>query len=222
MTPNTAQLEPILHDAFIEMLEAEKLPDAQLVEDIVSDYPQFAAEITDFAVELALDMLVNADDDEVAAIVHEEISPLVSRALSNFQNELYLREQAPSTSEDRLASVAPETKMIDPFASMDRKSFGDFSQSIHANKIFAVKFRDKQINPATIPNQYLDIVAEKLNCTVDLLLTYLNGQERRPAMGTQFFKADDRPNHDLQQSFDEAVENSGLNDDQKRFLQSLN
>lgn len=221
MTPNTAQSKPILHDAFIEMLEADKLPDAQLVEDIVSEYPDFAGEITDFAVELAIDMLVNSDDNEDVVVVQDDISPLVSRALSNFQNALYMREQALSPSNDVSATVAPETKMIDPFASMDRKSFGEFARSINVNKIFAVKFRDKQIKPATIPHRFLEIVAEKLNSTVELLLIYLNGQDRRPAMGNQFFKADDRPNHDLQQSFDEAVESSNLTEDQKKFLQGM-
>lgn len=221
MTPHTAQSNPILHDAFIAMLEAEKLPDAQLVEEIVGEYPEFAAEITDFAVELAIDMLVNSDDDPEVLVMQDEVSPLVSRALSSFQNELFIRERSQAESDIDQKSIAPETKVIDPFANMDRRSFGEFARSIHANKIFAVKLRDRQIIPTTMPKQFLELVADKLNSTVEMLITYLNGRDRRPATGNQFFKADDRPNHDLQQSFAEAIANSGLDEDQKQFLQSL-
>ncbi|QIE48206.1 hypothetical protein G5B38_21620 (plasmid) [Pseudohalocynthiibacter aestuariivivens] len=220
MTPNTAQSELFLQDAILELMEANRLPDAQLVEDIVSEYPDFAAEITEFAVELAIDMLVNSDRDEDAVVVQDDVSPLVSRALSNFENELFLRDNS-SKSDDVIARVAPEVDSIDPFADMDRKSFGQFARSIHANKVFALKLRDRQIRPDTIPHRYLELISEFLKIRLDQLFTYLNGQDRRRAMGTQFFKADDRPNHDLQQRFDEAVESSGLTDDQKRYLKSL-
>ncbi len=220
MTPNTAQSELFLQDAILELMEANRLPDAQLVEDIVSEYPDFAAEITEFAVELAIDMLVNSDRDEKAVVVQDDVSPLVSRALSNFENELFLRENSPK-SEDLAPRVAPETKSFDLFAAMDRKSFGQFARSIHANKAFALKLRDRQVRPDTIPHRYLELIAECLNSTLDQLLSYLNGRVHQPALGTQFFKADDRPNHDLQQSFDEAVDSSGLTDDQKRYLKSL-
>ena len=146
---------------------------------------------------------------------------MVSRALSSFQNELFIRDQAQSESDASLKSIAPETNVIDPFAAMDRKSFGEFARSIHANKIFAVKLRDRQIIRDTMPKQFLALVAEKLNNTVEALMTYLDGRDQRPVTGNQFFKADDRPNHDLQQSFDEAVLSSSLDDEQKQFLQSL-
>ena len=220
MTPSTAQSELFLQDAILELMEANRLPDAQLVEDIVSEYPDFAAEITEFAVELAIDMLVNSDRNEDAMIVQDDVSPMVARALSNFENELFLRDSS-SKSDDVATRMAPEIKSFDPFAAMDRKNFGQFARSIHANKVFALKLRDRQIQPDTIPHRYLELISECLKIRLDQLLTYFNGQDRRPAMGTQFFKADDRPNHDLQQSFDEAVESSGLTDDQKRYLKSL-
>lgn len=220
MTPTTAQSEQFLQDAIFELMEANRLPDAQLVEDVVSEYPDLAAEITDFAVELAIDMLINSDRNEEAVVVQDEVSPLVSRALSNFENELFLRDSS-SKADDVTARVAPEVKSLDPFAVMDRKSFGQFARSIHANKVFALKLRDRQIRPDTIPLRYLELISECLKIRLDQLLIYLNGSGHRPAMGTQFFKADDRPNHHLQQSFDEAVESSGLTGDQIQYLMSL-
>ncbi|UXX85296.1 hypothetical protein [Roseovarius pelagicus] len=220
MTPSTTQSEQFLQDAIFDLMEANRLPDAQLVENIVSEYPDFAAEITDFAVELAIDMLINSDRNEEAVVVQDEVSPLVSRALSNFENELFLRDSS-SKADDVTSRVAPEVKSLDPFAAMDRKSFGQFARSIHANKVFALKLRDRQIRPDTIPLRYLEITSECLKIRLDQLLTYLNVSGHRPAMGTQFFKADDRPNHELQQSFDEAVESSGLTGDQIQYLMSL-
>lgn len=220
MTPSTTQSEQFLQDAIFDLMVANRLPDAQLVENIVSEYPDFATEITDFAVELAIDMLINSDRNEEAVVVQDEVSPLVSRALSNFENELFLRDSS-SKADVVTSRVAPEVKSLDPFAGMDRKSFGQFARSIHANKVFALKLRDRQIRPDTIPLRYLELTSECLKIRLDQLLTYLNVSGHRPAMGTQFFKADDRPNHDLQQSFDEAVESSGLTGDQIRYLMSL-
>lgn len=220
MTPSTAHTDAHYQDAIQELIEANKLPDAELVEGIVRQYPEFASEITEFAVELALDMLVNKDDEQEAPVDLEEVSPMVARAISNFENELFLRDQE-LAKEDESSTMAPEVKMIDPFASMDRKSFRAFANAIHASTVFAIKIRDQQITLATIPSRYLEMIADSLSVNLDQVRVYLSRRIGRLAPGTQFFKADDKPNHDLQQSFDDAVADSGMTTDQQQFLLGL-
>lgn len=220
MTPTTVHTDAHYQDAIQELIEAGRFPDAELVESVVSQYPEFASEITEFAVELALDMLVNKDDVQVAPVSLEEVSPMVARAISNFENELFLRDQE-LAKETESSMIAPEVKMIDPFSSMDRKSFRAFVTDIQASTIFAIKVRDRQIRLATIPSRYLEMIADSLRIPFDQLREYLSQRNGRLAHGTQFFKADDRPNHDLQQSFDDAVADSGMTDTQQQFLLGL-
>lgn len=220
MTPTTAHTDAHYQDAILELIEADRLPDAELVENVVNQYPEFASEITEFAVELALDMLVNTDDDQVTPIDLKEVSPMVARAISNFENELFLREQD-LASDDESSTSAPEVKMNDPFTSMDRKGFRAFAAAIHASTVFAIKIRDRQIKLTTIPLRYLEIIADSLRINIDQLEGYLSQRNGRLTSGTQFFKADERPDHDLQQSFDDAVADSGMTDEQQQFLLGL-
>ncbi len=220
MTPTTVHTDAHYQDAIQELIEAGRSPDAELVEGVVSQYPEFASEITEFAVELALDMLVNKDDVQLAPVNLEEVSPMVARAISNFENELFLRDQE-LAKETESSMIAPEVKMIDPFSSMDRKSFRAFVTDIQASTVFAIKVRDRQIRLATIPLRYLEMIADSLRIPFDQLREYLSQRNGRLAHGTQFFKADDGPNHDLQQSFDDAVADSGMTDMQQQFLLGL-
>ena len=58
---------------------SESMPDAGVLDDIVRQYPQFSRELTKFAVELALDSLVEGEAAEAAADP-TKVSPAVSRA----------------------------------------------------------------------------------------------------------------------------------------------
>lgn len=220
MNRHTAHTAPDFQDAILELAEANRIPDAELLETVVGRYPEFAAQITEFAVELTIDMLLNGGQDQEIPADLEEVSPMVGRAISNFENELFRRKQETDTSGET-AGMAPETKTADPFASMDRGNFRAFAAAIHANNLFAMKIRDRQINPATIPKRYLEMIAESLSISLSRLEEFLSLRTDRLTTGNQFFKADDKPNHNLQQSFDDAVSDSGMTDDQQSFLLGL-
>jgi hypothetical protein len=44
-----------LRNAFYELALAERAPDAELLDDFIRRYPEHATELTEFAIELALD-----------------------------------------------------------------------------------------------------------------------------------------------------------------------
>ena len=73
LTPGT----PSLREALYALAMAASTPDAQVLDEIVRQYPQFADELTDFAVELALDSLSEtASEAEEAAVDPGNVSLL--------------------------------------------------------------------------------------------------------------------------------------------------
>ena len=68
-------------EALYALAMAENMPDAGVLDDIVRQYPQFSRELTEFAVELALDSLVESGTAEAAADP-TKVSPAVSRAMT--------------------------------------------------------------------------------------------------------------------------------------------
>jgi hypothetical protein len=75
------------------ILSIEKdMPDAALLDEVIRTSPEFSEELTDFAIELAIDRCTNRIREEGATPTVAElqnVSPAVSRALSRFQNCLH-------------------------------------------------------------------------------------------------------------------------------------
>ena len=57
MTPILTAGAPPLREAFYALSMAQRIPDAELLDDVVRRYPIYANELTEFAIELALDAL---------------------------------------------------------------------------------------------------------------------------------------------------------------------
>lgn len=213
--------EPLLREALYELSIAKHMPDAQVLDDVVRRYPQFAEEITDFAVELALDALRGeaAADAAEAAVDPSNVSPVVSRAMSRFHNRLHaVRQEAGKVSTER---ALPSDPVDNPFAGLDRKKFRAFAKQIGANSVFVAKLRDRQIEPDTITDGFKCRVAEELDVPLNAVVAHFAVPSGPTNASPQFFKADDKPSHDRRQSFEDAVRNSGLTDEQQQCLLSL-
>jgi hypothetical protein len=83
-----------LRDAMYAMSLAKPIPDAELLDDFVRRYPQHADALTEFAIELAIDALMEGEVEEAIPADPDAISPVVSRVMSQFENQLYERRQA--------------------------------------------------------------------------------------------------------------------------------
>lgn len=213
--------EPLLREALYELSIAKHMPDAQVLDDVVRRYPQFAEELTDFAVELALDALRGeaAADAAESAVDPSNISPAVSRAMSRFHNRLHaVRQEAGKVSAER---TLPSDPVDNPFAGLDRKKFRAFAKQIGANPVFVAKLRDRQIEPDTITNGFKRRVAEELDVPFAAIDAHFAEPSGPTSASPQFFKADDKPSHDRRQSFEDAVRSSGLTDEQQQYLLSL-
>lgn len=216
LTPGT----PPLRDALYALAMAASTPDAEVLDEIVRQYPQFADELTDFAVELAIDSL-----PEVANEAAEEtadpsnVSPAVSRAMSRFHNRVYALRRAADTAPTGRA--LPSEPDHNPFAGLSRREFRAVASRIGANTVFVAKLRDRQIDPKTMTDGFKRLVANEVKVPVGLLSAHLAATPGSAGESGQFYKADDKPKHDRQQSFADAVRSSGLTVKEQRRLLSL-
>lgn len=203
-----------LRDVLYALSVAQEVPDAVLVDDFVRRFPNYASEITEFAIELAADAIDEADaGKEVAAA---GISAEVSRAMSRFENRLHAVRNSPERTSMRTTDLAATEN---PFAALDRVRFRQLAERLNVTTVFVAKLRDRQIAPSTIPKTFQKKVAQELNVPVELLATHFAAKP-----GThvhQFYKAEGKPTEGGQQSFQEAVGTSGLTDEQRADLMAI-
>lgn len=214
-TPNKLPLREVLYEFSL----AKTVPDADLLDDFVQRFPQYADRLTEFAIELAMDALrPEPEIDAQATVDLNRVSPVVSRAMSRYLNRLHAVRQATEPTVDR-ASTPEVADAPNPFAKLSRSAFRELADRIRANAVFVAKLRDRQVKPDTIPGSFLRYLADALGTSRDLLTAHFAAPSVE--LGSrQFYKADDRPDGSQRQSFVEAVKSSGLSEDQQHQLLS--
>jgi hypothetical protein len=100
-----------LRNVLYELALAKPVPDAALVDEFVRRYPEFASDLTEYAIALALNAIAaqNEPVDKPSAVT----TPSVSRAMSRFHNRLYaVRKETDAEA----AKVAPAVE--NPFSKL--------------------------------------------------------------------------------------------------------
>jgi hypothetical protein len=207
-----------LRDVMYEMSLAKHIPDPELLDEFVRQYPQHAEALTEFAIELAIDALLDRDVDEDIPADLEAVSPVVSRVMSQFENRLYERRQARAATPPVRAATA---LAVNPFATLDRAEYRVLATRLDVNSVFLSKLRDRIIDPATIPKGFCRHVADEMDEDLPRLCDHLYAPQESPSHGRQFYKAEGKPAVTARQSFEEAVKSSGLTEDQQRRLLSF-
>ncbi len=186
--------DPALQDVFQELMERGERPDAALLEDFTQRYPQFAAEITDFAVEWVLQDELPAEDPETES----DETTAVPAALARAQERLAeLKTQVP---ED--ATVA------DPFAGRSPTELKEIAANLGLDKTLIAKLRDRKIESESIPDSLRQSLAGELQVPIEVVAAHLS----RPATiyaGTSF-KASGKPEVGPKETFTDAVRRSTL------------
>lgn len=218
MSHNPDVTPPALREAFYFLSTAQEVPDAGLLDDLVRRYPQFGEELTDFAIAVAIDALRGDHVVEAAesGVDPTSVSPAVSRAMSHFQNRLY----AVTTEEVKEGTAhANVAEAPNPFSGLARSEFRALASRLNASAVFIGKLRDRQIDPATMTPGFQRRVADELKAPLDVVVAHFAARPAAPS--GQFFKAEGKPSTSAQQSFEEAVKNSGLNEAQQKSLLEL-
>ena len=207
-----------LREALYVLSTEQDVPDAKLLDDVVRWYPQFGEELTEFAIDIAVDALrgERVVEDAEAAIDPSAVSPAVSRAMSHFQNRLHAVTVGAAEARSTRADVADAPN---PFSGLPRNEFRTFAARLNANAVFVGKLRDRQIDPATMTPGFQRRVADELKAPLDVVVAHFAARQAAPT--GQFFKAEGKPSIGAQQSFEEAVSSSGLSEAQQKILLEL-
>jgi hypothetical protein len=206
-----------LRDAIYAMSLAKPAPDAELLDEFVRRYPQYADTLTDFAIELAIDALQHGDDDLDILADPDAVSPVVSRVMSRFQNRLFEMSQKRTVTPSARVATMP---VVNPFAELDRAAFRALASRIDVNTAMLSKLRDRQIDPLTIPKGFCKLAADEMDIPEETLTAHLFAVPEI-SQARQFYKAEGKPSVTARQTFEQAVQNSGLSDEQQRRLLSF-
>ncbi len=201
-----ADREAALQDALQEMIESGEHPDADALERIVACHPRFAAELTDFAVEWALQDLLPETTAESAG------ESAVPAAMGRF------RERLPEL--DRAAADRHGPAYGDPFADRSPAELKRVAAALAVDKTIIAKLRDRKIVAESIPGELRERLAEELEVPAAAIAAHL----ARPAVvyAGASFKAAAKPEAGPKESFTEAVRRSFLKAaDKARWLEEL-
>ena len=211
---NQMSMQDILYAFSLE----ERQLNADLLDEYVCRFKKYAAPLTDFAIELAIDRLRDSCVKPIEVIESSrKVSPAVSRAISRFHNRLYQLSQPGPNDAER--TMCPTVSLpINPFATLDRASFRSLARAMSVNPVFLSKLRDRLIEPATIPDRLLCKLADLIHTSVDSLKMHFAAS---PLIGRQSYKSDQKPEAAIRQSFSDAVRSSGLTEDERRNLLNL-
>ena len=208
--PRTA---PDLRDVLYQFAIEHPSPNAACLDDFIRHNPRHAADLTDFAIELAVDALMQPNDADLDRGAHEQdASPDVDLAMSRFHNRLYeVRKGGPSGALD----AAP----LNPFAALDRTRTRALAERLHGNSVFVMKLRDRQVALENMSAGFRSEIADELDVPMDVLVAHFAAQQQ--VQSHVRFKSVEKPQAPAKQSFEEAVRTCGLSPEQESYLLSL-
>jgi hypothetical protein len=213
MNTETIRSAGSLQDALYALALAKPVPDAAVLDDLVRSYPHYAAQLTDMAVELALEALADRDEKPALGDV-SGTSPAVGRAMSRFQNRLYAVTKA-----RRAANINTAPESPNPLTSLGRAELRGLGSRLGGNTVFAMKLRDRVIDHDTMTEGFRKHVADTMRAPLDVVIAHFAGRSELAAHA--HYKAEQKPEIGKKQSFEEAVRSSGLTPEQQAFLLSL-
>jgi hypothetical protein len=203
-----------LEDVLYQFTLAHPRPDADAVEAYARDYPQYARDLTELAIDLVIEARLPPEEDAAFTRTDDDEMAL-ERAISRFQNGLFVQAQEPAAT--RAASNGPAP--VDPFAGLDKAGMRAVARALNANSVFVMKLRDRRIRPETMTPGFLAAAAQALNAANDDFRDYVGAP--RAMAGRRRYKSDVTPEAGEKETFEEAVHGSGLSPEQTASLLRL-
>jgi hypothetical protein len=198
-------VEPVLLEF---RLEASK-PDPTILEAYCRRYPQFARELTDYA----LDWLVDeATGKSSPASDSNASSPIVSRAISRLYDRIREREAANEI------AVSPQRQHVENlFGGLSVVRKRAICDALGINMPLFAKLQNRLVDATSVPCAFLQRLADELQGTPEGLLNYLNLPAMMNPRGE--FKAQGKPFvSGKKERFEDAVRASSIDDKRKQEL----
>jgi len=212
MTSTPPRRPTPLRNVLYELALAKPAPDAALLDEFVRRYPEYASDLTAYAIELALDAIVAQNEPMDMSVA--TTTPSVARAMRRFQTRL---SAVRKETDAEVANAAPAVE--NPFAMLNRPAVRALAQRLHANTVFVMKLRDRLITGDTMTEGFLRRLADELGVLRETVVAHFAA----PAsiQSSAHFKADTKPEAGEKQTFEEAVRSCGLTPEQQTSLLHL-
>ncbi len=211
--------EDDLQNALQELVETGEQPDAEMLETIVARHPQHAAELTDFAVEWALQELL---PESVAGDQGESAVPAAMERFRARIAELEHSDVGPAAllgDGSGRPAASFDDPFADPFAERTPAELKRVAGALGLDKTLVAKLRDRKIVAETVPDELFDGLAMELEVPPAAIVAHL----AQPAVvyAGASFKAAGKPEVGPKESFAEAVRRSFMEPGAKtRWLSS--
>lgn len=187
-------------------------PKPAILEEYCRRYPQFARELTDYALEWLVDAAMEAVETPAESTSAAASSPLVSRTISHLYGRIRERE-AGKEAEVRLSGQ----QVLNPFKELTVPRVRAIGVELGINTPLFSKFRNRLIDPETVPRAFLERFARLLESTVEEFLGYLRLPQTVHSVAD--YKAVEKPLVSTRkESFEDAVRGSLLDEKQKQIL----
>ena len=157
---------PSLTDVLDAFMEEGQHPTPATLQRYVTDYPQYAREITDFASEMLLVEVVPQADSQLENPTPEEQN-MVVKAMSVMHNRL--RE---------LSDNAAPAPLVNPFEGHQPAQLKQIAASMDLDTTIMAKLKNRLIQVSTIPQQLISQLADKLGTVEQTLNTWLEAPPR--------------------------------------------
>ena len=199
MTP--AQGRPSREDVLMDFAVSDDGAIDQRLGAYVHLYPEYAAELTELAEELG--SAAWRTEPECAAVDEGK----ARAALDTF-----------AKIEAGLVPAAP-VAAVDPFAAHDARSLKGVAKAFGCNMNFLGRLKDRLVRVEDLTAGFVAALAAALDVGTQTLADFLAGPPKVPAAAS--FKSDGKPAATAKQSLADALDGSGLTDEQKHHLRSL-
>lgn len=177
--------------------------DAEILAVYLEQYPQYREALIDLSIEL---LTAHNLDEKPPKIVSSDSA---GRAWSGFQSLLSPTDPV----------FATKNSATNPLLDLSDRRFREIAKELNVTRLFLTRLRDSVIQASTLPERLVSQVAQLVGVGVDTLNISLHAS---PSVATgQRFKSDGKPSAGKQMTFDEAIENSGLSEEQKSALKAM-
>jgi hypothetical protein len=199
-----------LESVLLEFRVEAGMPRPGILEIYTQRYPQFARELTDYAVDWLLDeaLAVEAHSERASSAS----SAVVSRAISHLYNGMREREVAKKMPDRTVRSSGHS-----PFVGLAVPRKREICAQLGIDMSIFARFQNRLIDPATAPRAFLDRFAGLVERSLEDFVAYISGPPMMHAAAE--FKAEGKPARPMRkQTFEEAVRASSLDENGKQAL----
>jgi hypothetical protein len=198
---------PVLREVLIQFSVEQDTPDQQLLDAYIEKYPQFGSQLRSLASQLmAASLEAREWEGETGSIDSHDIEE-AAISVSVFQSR-YFEETGCVFGESQEDAKTIESRL----SSLGRPAYRSLASRLGINTVVLNQLRDREIDSATIPRRFTERLARELDASVGVILQFLSLPSAISPMAS--FKADDKPQSNSKESFEEALVHSGLDEEQ--------